>query len=80
MSDRFLHVKDIMEITGFKEGKCRSIIRELNSELAKKGYFTFQGRVSEQYFYERCFPKKEKALEELADSTSAKQKQKSSVL
>lgn len=71
MADKFLYVNDVMEITGFKESKCRKIIRELNSELGKKGYFTFRGRVSEQYFYERCFLK-EKAPEELAGSTSAK--------
>lgn len=69
--DKFLYVEDIMEITGFKETKCRNIIRELNSELKKKGYIIFRGRVSEKYFHERCFPK-EKAPEELAGSTSAK--------
>ncbi len=40
--DKFLYVEDIMEITGFKETKCRNIIRELNSELKKKGYIIFR--------------------------------------
>lgn len=71
--DKFLYLEDVMKITGFKETKCRNIIKELNSELKKKGYMIFRGRVSEKYFHERCFPN-EKAPEELADSTSANTK------
>ncbi len=71
MSDKFLQAKDIMAITGFKMSKARNIIKDLNLELQKKGFLTFQGRVSEKYFQERCFPKQE-VLEEAGTSTSTK--------
>ncbi len=74
MADKYLNVTDLMEIIGFKESKCRKVIRELNAELREKGYITFQGKVSEKYFYERCFPKIENVPEEAATSTSTKEK------
>lgn len=70
MVDKFLYVEDVMKITGYKEAKCRNIIKSLNDELKEKGYLIFPGRVSEKYFQERCFPNK-KALEEAGTSTSA---------
>ncbi len=51
----FYDVNDIMAICGCKQSKAYSVIRELNSELATKGFLTFQGKVSRQYFRERLY-------------------------
>ena len=37
------------------ERKSYQVIRQLNEELAKKGYLTFAGRVSAAYFNERMY-------------------------
>jgi hypothetical protein len=47
-----------MEILGVCQSKAYSIIRKLNQELASQGILKeslISGRVSEKYFYERCF-------------------------
>ena len=48
-NNTFYDVNDIMTICGCKQSKAYSVIRELNSELASKGFLTFQGKVSRQY-------------------------------
>lgn len=53
MGKEFLNCQDLMTILGFKESKCRMIIRALNAELEKNGYFTARGRVPAVYFRER---------------------------
>ena len=55
MSKQVLTAKDIAEICGISESKSYQVIRQLNEELAKKGYLTFAGRVSAAYFNERMY-------------------------
>lgn len=51
----FYDVNDIMAICGCKQSKAYSVIRELNSELAAKGFLIFQGKVNKTYFHERMY-------------------------
>lgn len=54
---KLLTVKEMTEVTGFKKSKCYQIIKKLNEELEKKGYNTFNRKVSEGYLNEKLFPK-----------------------
>ena len=48
--------RDVMDLLGVKEGKARSVIKELNEELAGQGYHTYPaGKVSKKYFHERFY-------------------------
>ena len=49
----YLTRQDVMKLTGYKESRAGEIIKELNNELKKKGYLTFQGRVLASYFAKR---------------------------
>lgn len=49
----FLTQEDICELLQVKSSKAYAIIRDLNAELARKGFMTARGRVPKQYFYER---------------------------
>lgn len=50
----FITVKEIGEVFGVSESKSYGIVRDLNKELADKGYMVIPGRVSRKYF-EECF-------------------------
>lgn len=50
----FLTADDIVKIMGIAKPTAYRLMRRLNSELAKKGYITIQGKVSTQYFFECC--------------------------
>ena len=50
----FLVAEQVMEEMQISKAKAYKIIRQLNDELDKMGYITIQGRVSADYFYERC--------------------------
>ena len=50
----FLNVEDIMGIMEIAKSTAYQLIRQLNKELKDRGYITMQGRISTQYFYERC--------------------------
>lgn len=56
---RFLNSKDVSEIIGKDIRTAEKIIKNLNSELSKKGYLIITGRVINTYFYERYFGKDE---------------------
>lgn len=49
----YLNVCDVMEITGKRQSKSYSIIRQLNRELENQGYYIIQGKVPKKYFFER---------------------------
>ena len=72
-NNTFYDVNDIMTICGCKQSKAYSVIRELNSELASKGFLTFQGKVSRQYFKERLYGGVPSNLQEEHYGTSRKQ-------
>ena len=55
MEKQILTAKDISEICHISESKSYAIIRQLNGELAKKGYITLRGRISNAYFKERMY-------------------------
>ena len=51
--DVFVRSAELQEMLGVKRTKAFNIIRQLNKELAAKGYITIRGRVPRKYFYER---------------------------
>lgn len=51
----FITVKEIGEVLGVSESKSYGIVRDLNEELADKGYMVIPGRVSRKYFEERFY-------------------------
>lgn len=50
----FLRAEQVMEEMQVSRQKAYKIIHQLNDELARMGYITVQGRVSAEYFHERC--------------------------
>lgn len=50
---QFLSAEDIANITGRKPSFCYKLIRQLNEELAAKGFLVVRGRVPTGYFMER---------------------------
>ena len=53
--NRMLRAKEVSEILQIGETKAYQIIRQLNEELARIGYLTVRGRISEAYFQQRVF-------------------------
>lgn len=51
----FLFVKDVQEILGVFRNYAYVIIRELNEELAKKGYRVVASRVPTKFFKEKFY-------------------------
>ena len=51
----FITVKEIGEVLGVSESKSYGIVRDLNKELADKGYMVIPGRISRKYFEERFY-------------------------
>ena len=47
--------KDVMAALEVSESKAYGIIKQLNQELAAKGYITIPGKVSRAYFEEKCY-------------------------
>ena len=55
MSRQIVTVRDVMAVLAVSESKVYSIIKQLNRELAAKGYITVPGKVSRAYFEEKCY-------------------------
>ena len=53
MGKMFLKVSDVMALLGVSDRASYQIIRDLNKELADKGYAVQRGRVSAKYFKRR---------------------------
>lgn len=53
MASRMITAAEVAEIMDCSERYGYSIIKQLNKELAEKGYITRRGRVSRRYFFER---------------------------
>ncbi|MCR5546085.1 MAG: DNA-binding protein [Lachnospiraceae bacterium] len=51
----FISVKEIGEMLGVSKTKSYDIVRDLNKELAERGYMVIPGRVSRKYFEERFY-------------------------
>ena len=52
---QFIGAKEVAEIMGVSETKAYQIIRQLNADLAERGYITISGKVSRLYFEEKCY-------------------------
>ena len=48
-----LNVNEVMKILRCKQTKAYEIIKKLNQDLEKQGYYTIKGKVEEQYLKER---------------------------
>lgn len=56
MSSMFYTVEDVRQLYGdISLSKAYKIVQSLNQELKEKGYYTFPGRISRQYFEERHY-------------------------
>ncbi len=56
MKDKsFITASELAEMLNMSEGHAYKVIRQLNDELAAKGYLTFPGRVPRKYLSERCY-------------------------
>lgn len=53
MASQMITAAEVAEIMDCSERYGYSIIKQLNQELAEKGYITRRGRVSRRYFFER---------------------------
>lgn len=51
----FISVKEIGKMLGVSKTKSYDIVRDLNKELAERGYMVIPGRVSRKYFEERFY-------------------------
>lgn len=50
---RVLNVDDVKNLLQVSKPKAYEIIRKLNTELKDKGYLTVQGKIREDYLFER---------------------------
>ena len=55
MNEKFLEVGDVMQILGISRSAAYKLMRQINSELEKKGYIVIRGKVSKKYFEERIY-------------------------
>ena len=55
MNEKFLEVGDVMRILGISGSAAYKLMRQINSELEKKGYIVIRGKVSRKYFEERIY-------------------------
>ena len=62
MDKQFYKAKDLAEILQISESKSYELIRQMNRELAEKGYLICRGRVPSAYVRERFFGVKEEAV------------------
>ena len=46
MNEKFLEVGDVMQILGISRSAAYKLMRQINSELEKKGYIVIRGKVS----------------------------------
>lgn len=55
MNEKFLEVGDVMQILGISRSAAYKLMRQINSELEKKGYIVVRGKASRKYFEERIY-------------------------
>ena len=55
MNEKFLEVGDVMQILGISRSVAYKLMRQINSELEKKGYIVIRGKASRKYFEERIY-------------------------
>ena len=52
---QFYSAMDVSKILGVSKGHAYKLVKGLNDELKAKGYIVVAGKVSKQYFNERCY-------------------------
>ena len=55
MENKFIRVDEVAKELDVSKPYAYKIIRQLNAELAAKGFLTFSGRVPRKYLAERCY-------------------------
>lgn len=55
VNEKFLEVGDVMQILGISRSAAYKLMRQINSELERKGYIVIRGKVSRKYFEERIY-------------------------
>lgn len=55
MENMFIQVDEVCEILGVSRSKAYQLMRQLNTELEKKGRLTIHGKVLRRYFMERFY-------------------------
>lgn len=52
---QFYSAMEVSKILGVSKGHAYKLVKGLNDELKAKGYIVVAGKVSKQYFNERCY-------------------------
>lgn len=55
MSRQIMNVRDVMTVLEVSESKAYGIIRQLNAELAERGFITIPGKISTAFFEEKVY-------------------------
>lgn len=55
MNTLYFTAQEVAEMLGVSRGQAYKIVKALNAELVKKGYFVTAGKVPKQYFAERYY-------------------------
>ncbi len=51
----FFTANDVMEMLGISRGHAYKIVKQLNAELASRGYIVVAGKVPKKYFAEHYY-------------------------
>lgn len=51
----FIHAKEVADELGISVAHAYKVVRELNKELAERGFLIVAGKVSKYYFYEKIY-------------------------
>lgn len=54
-SSKYVRVEEVAKLCEVSTPQAYKIMRQLNQELQKQGYFTTAGRVSRKYLMERLY-------------------------
>ena len=52
---QFYTAMEVARLLGVSKGHAYKIVKNLNNELKSKGFIVIAGKVSKQYFNERCY-------------------------
>ena len=52
---QFYSAMEVARLLGVSKGHAYKIVKNLNNELKSKGFIVIAGKVSKQYFNERCY-------------------------
>lgn len=52
---RFLNAEDVSKVLECSKSNAYQVMRQLNDELAEKGYIVVRGKINAKYFNERIY-------------------------